>query len=385
MYDLRKTKYGRWFDQKCKIDVVCFIADVINTYTQDDRDLEFKISDIRSFEYSEDFIKSYFSKPSFIDSPNEYDKFFSQPIKMLSYAGILEEININTSRFKYKVKNVDKLVYISLNERNTNEFMYNYIKTVLVDSEIYHYFTDYFKIQTESKLKELKDNYFMFMKENSKIQTDVELARIFNPLLNILAFNENKAGVVRGHVSKEIIGFNELMYNRLNFRDLYTGKPKGLSRADYQGNMDEDVVENEYYRSQKAKKIVRNLVLEQYEYPTEVLSQDYKIATYPQMHHMLKESEYPQFVDYPENIIALTPTQHMNFAHPNNNTSIVDEKYMELCFNNKIINICNDIDKNENSIYSKERLRKIISLYKNIEIQDNLEDVVQFVELISSK
>ena len=35
------------------------------------------------------------------------------------------------------------------------------------------------------------------------------------------------------------------------------------------------------------------------------------------MHHIFPESIFPEICYYLENIIALTPTQHLNYAHPN--------------------------------------------------------------------
>ena len=34
---------------------------------------------------------------------------------------------------------------------------------------------------------------------------------------------------------------------------------------------------------------------------------------------------------YLENLIALTPTQHFNYAHPNGNTSRIDRGYQQIC------------------------------------------------------
>ena len=33
-YDVRKTRNGRWIDQKCALDAVCFVADCIVDYVQ---------------------------------------------------------------------------------------------------------------------------------------------------------------------------------------------------------------------------------------------------------------------------------------------------------------------------------------------------------------
>ena len=50
-----------------------------------------------------------------------------------------------------------------------------------------------------------------------------------------------------------------------------------------------------------------------------------------QMHHIFPASDYPSIADYVENLIALTPTQHFSYAHPNNNTQYIDRAYQYLC------------------------------------------------------
>ena len=53
------------------------------------------------------------------------------------------------------------------------------------------------------------------------------------------------------------------------------------------------------------------------------------------MHHIFPASDYPTIADYLENLIALTPTQHLVYAHPNNNTQYVDRMYQYLCLISK--------------------------------------------------
>ena len=48
------------------------------------------------------------------------------------------------------------------------------------------------------------------------------------------------------------------------------------------------------------------------------------------IHHIFPEAEYPEICYYLENLIALTPTQHLSFAHPRGRTTDVDEQYQQL-------------------------------------------------------
>ena len=70
-------------------------------------------------------------------------------------------------------------------------------------------------------------------------------------------------------------------------------------------------------------------------------SEIHRFEQYPglQAHHIFMESEFPQIADLPENIIILTPNQHYYRAHPNNKTSVIDEKYQAICLMSKLDSI----------------------------------------------
>lgn len=40
-YDIRKSKNGRWIDQKCAFDTVCFVADCVVDYLHNGGDSTF--------------------------------------------------------------------------------------------------------------------------------------------------------------------------------------------------------------------------------------------------------------------------------------------------------------------------------------------------------
>lgn len=330
-YDLRKSRNGRWFDQKCHIDVLVFISDVILNY-ESIGNQTFRIKELRNSEYAKEYIKMYFSKPDFAE--NEYDKLYSQPIKLLTYAGILEEWKEGKSNV-YKVKNKELLKHISISEKNSLAFLNEYIENVLRDSGLLEQFELYFQMPTEEGLKALKNNFIDFTILNSKITKRIEPTRIFNPLLNIMAFTRNTHGSVRGRLSKHPITFDELLYNKLNFRDKYSGKPKNISRAEFE-EIKYSLDKITQYNEQKLKTQVRNEVEMLYHRYTEVEDEDYKVANYPHIHHILPKNMYPEFSAVKENLIALTPTQHLNFAHPQNDTQQIDKCYQLKCLESKL-------------------------------------------------
>lgn len=49
------------------------------------------------------------------------------------------------------------------------------------------------------------------------------------------------------------------------------------------------------------------------------------------MHHIFPKSSFPTIADYVENLIALTSAQHMQEAHPNGNTQLIDKDFQYMC------------------------------------------------------
>lgn len=110
-YDIRKTKDARFMDQKVTPDVLSCVSECIIKFLCEDTNKPFSIKDIQDLNYSHYIVKDIFNKPEIESAPNEYDKFFSQPIKMLSYSGILSES-------KYKNRNIYKVQDFYALEKN---------------------------------------------------------------------------------------------------------------------------------------------------------------------------------------------------------------------------------------------------------------------------
>ena len=291
----------------------------------------FTINDIRYFEYSNQLVKEVFNKPDVQKAENEYDKFFSQPIKMLAYAGILEE-DLTKRPYKYSVSNNAVLEFIGIRERNAVTFLYKYLEKLSSDSNIKILFDEFFITQNRAGYERLKTRFIDFIIENTPKNDPVDISRIFTKIINPLAYKEKKFGTRRGRISQTVISLDELYYNRPNWRDI--NKDKSLTREEAKALFD-DVVENKNffkYQVTKAKKFVRKL---------QPFSEIHRFEQYPglQAHHIFMESEFPQIADLPENIIILTPNQHFFRAHPNNKTSVIDEKYQAICLISKLDSI----------------------------------------------
>lgn len=353
-YDIRKSGNGRWIDQKCAADVVTVVADCIYNYALQNQDSVFTTPNIWHYQYTVHNVEAIFKKPG-VESEaakNEYDKFFQQPMEMLANANVLKKIKRGSRNF-YQVNNMEVLEYIALRERNALFFLKAYIEKVLKDSGIYLAFESFFQLQTREAYKCVKETFSNFIIQNTKINGVVECNRIFIKVLNPLAYFHNSRGTEKGRLSEQNITYDMLMYNRNNFRDIYADKPKGVTRKEYAEAHPIEVNEAYYhYQSQKAKRYLRLFNDQNRAGQTEHFEDSHTQDKAIHMHHIFPEAMYPEICCYLENIIALTPTQHLNYAHPNGHTQEIDEQYQHLLLLSKADRIYENLtDKAAEKIY----------------------------------
>ena len=356
-YDLRQSHNGRWIDQKCTPDVIWSIADFVLYYVDNVAE-QFTVKDIWQSDYAKETIAETYSKPGTDErtAENEYDKVFSQPLCMFCYAGIIRDIS-TTNRHLYEIENRDVLEYIARNDVYSLRFLYTYIEKVLRDSEIYCYFEEFFNNQDKTRFNVLKEQFINFYHEYTPIKRDFEPKRIFTKVLNPLAFKNSKKGTERGRMSPHTIVKADMMYNRDNFRDVYRDKPKDVSRQDWLAQNPEIDRRDGYFNQMMshAKRMLRSFnddvrgsVSELTQFSDEYT--DNIPAT--QMHHIFPKNEFPDIMYYIENLIALTPNQHFNFAHPNNNTQVIDIAAQKVLLIAKTHSIQKNLtDETEDDIY----------------------------------
>ena len=355
-YDIRITHNARWIDQKCTPDVLCIVADCILNYIDTNGNLDFTSKDIWFSDYTIQNVHDIFRKVQ-VDSSsasNEYDKFFGQPIKLFAYAGILEEEKFGREN-KYRLINRNLLEHISLRERNALQFLIKYIGKVVEDSGLTIVFDEFFEQQNSRAYDNLKNTFFTFTVANTAIGSKgsngkLECGRIFTKVVNVLAFNLNKRGTEKGRISQHAITYDMLMYNRDNFRDIYAEKPKSVSRKDYIAQ--QHIVINEaYYRylSTKAKRRLKQYN-DNYRNGLSEMLGDIEHATH--IHHIFPAGEFPEISYYLENLMALTPNQHLNNAHPDGRTSAINRDYQHDCPIVKTDVIRENIEQNNEVIYS---------------------------------
>lgn len=340
-YDIRNTGNGRWIDQKCTMDELCFVADCIVVYLQDGGKQPFQSPDIWHTEYAITNVQTLFCKPdptskSTID---EYNKFFRQPMKMLAAAGVLREDGRVYNTIQFSVENVALLEHLSLRERNCMEFLCLYIEKTLKDSGLWDAFASFFDEQTKEQYDLVKDTFVNFCIRYTPINTKLESNRIFTKVINPLAVKYHKRGTAGGDISKKAITIDQIKYNRPNFRDV--GKDKNVSRQDFARKMPAQYTYE--YNVEKAKRRLK-AYNDQFNAGKSEITDRFSIgAIATHMHHIFPKSTYPQIADYVENLIALTSAQHMQKAHPNGDARRIDPDYQYTCLICKTDNIRKEI------------------------------------------
>ncbi len=338
-YDIRKTQNARWIDQKCTPDVLSIVADCILEFTQYNIEKSFSIRDIWDSPYTNENVKMIFSKPDLNSdfSMHEYDKFFSQPIKLLAYSGILFETKTG-NRNIYTIQNIELLEYLMQRETNALKFLILYIQKVLMDSGIYPLFDNFLQKQDTESFKQLKDGFTHFTINNTAINNATECFRIFTKIINPLAFYYGKKGTRKGYLSNTIITKDELNYNRINWRDI--GKDKNTTRQEYD-LINSKGIANSNYLISKAKKVVKRYN-DRFNNSLSEVKQEKEESQATQIHHIFPIQDFPIIANYIENLIALTPNQHFIYAHPNNQTRLIDKDFQYICLLAKTTTILND-------------------------------------------
>ncbi len=186
-------------------------------------------------------------------------------------------------------------------------------------------------------------------------------------MLNPLAFKYESRGTERGHLSADIIKKSDMMYNRDNFRDVYRDKPKGVSRQEWLVQHPEINRRDGYFEQMMArsKKTLRNYIDKTRDGQSELTQfieeqTDTERAT--QMHHIFPKNEFPEIRHYIENLIALTPNQHLVYAHPDNNMQCVDPAAQKILLIAKTYSIRENLAYEKNDpIYEFSNLLEVLS------------------------
>lgn len=200
-----------------------------------------------------------FNKPYADDerAKNEYNKWFSQPLKLFHTAGILNAYT-STRPASYTIRNEELLDYISRRERNAYNFLYCFFSKVLKDSGFWRFFEEYLENvgdNREAAKSELYYRYYRLISGNTQSKSRLDITRMFHKVLNVLAAEHN----VPGSSGNQARLFSDLMYNKKNWRDLNKEKSVTRKEAEENNRIDEQQEAYNTYYVQKAIALIRKI------------------------------------------------------------------------------------------------------------------------------
>ena len=361
--DIRKSHDARFVDQKCTPDIVCFMADcVLNMIATKP---VFVINDVWDTQYFIQNTRVIFNKPwaNSKEAYNEYNKVLSQPLKLLAYAHILN-VEVVDGSLTFSVENEDILDYISRKDRNAYNFLFCYFLKVLTDSGFIKYIEEY-RRDWQKNLKEARETvysrYIRLISGNTPSHSRLDITRMFHKVFNIFAAEYN----MPGSSGKYARTYSDLMYNRVNWRDINKDKSVTRQQAESTAQEEKQEVINMYY-VQKAIALLKKI-----QTGSEV-HDAWSNGEATHAHHIFPKSQFPEISHYIENLILLTATQHNTKAHPNNRTQEINRDYQLVCLLAKADTIEKSLKHVGERYYRKESFIYVINVGLSTELSMTL-------------
>ncbi len=376
-YDIRKTRNARFIDQKVTPDVLYIVTNCVLEFTKQNKDLTFSTKDIWESKFANEEVKDIFNKPDVMNSKarSEYDKYFAQPLKMLEYSKVLN-LKKQGNRNYFSINNLSLLEFMSYKKRNCLIFIDIYLRKVLTDSNIWHLFESFFNKNTKENFHNLKDGFKEFLYINTKINTTNkhEPGRIFTKIINPMAHVNKSFGTKGGYMSNDVIGYDELMYNRKNWRDI--SKLKGETRQEYESRAKELIKKRKAAEVRLTIQQAKKQIKKRYNDISEV-QDEWANCDATHVHHIFPKSEFPEIESYVENLILLTPNQHLNKAHPKD-TKRINKAYQYVCLQSKCNTIQESVEIINDGFYTKEDFSFVLNTGINTE---NFNENLSFDEI----
>jgi len=361
--DIRKSHDARFVDQKCTPDIVCFMADcVLNMIATKP---VFVINDVWDTQYFIQNTRVIFNKPwaNSKEAYNEYNKVLSQPLKLLAYAHILN-VEMVDGTLTFSVENEDILDYISRKDRNAYNFLFCYFSKVLTDSGFIKYIEEY-RRNWQKNLKEARETvysrYIRLISGNTPSHSRLDITRMFHKVFNIFAAEYN----MPGSSGKYARTYSDLMYNRVNWRDINKDKSITRQQAECTAQNEKQEVINMYY-VQKAITLLKKI-----QTGSEV-HDAWSNGEATHAHHIFPKAQFPEIAHYIENLILLTATQHNTKAHPNNRTQEINRDYQLVCLLAKADTIEKSLKHVGERYYRKESFIYVINVGLSTELSMTL-------------
>lgn len=351
----------RWMDQKVTYDNLRVVAATTES-VMGNVDESFDWKSLRDSKSLQSYVGKFYGKPGLetFSAANEYDKFIGQPLQTLAFAGALESVKVGRQR-RFRVVDRDLLASISNSDESAFDFLVQYLERTLSDAGWLHHLDNFIDgSQSPEDFRSLKMSFTGFMLDHSRIGSrgskspETEIHRIFPKVINPICMNRGSRGAIRGRLSRDIIQMSDLTYNRPNWRDLGTKKPKALTRSEH------DMLSLINSSSPGASMTSAMKKVRTYHSGISEMPHCSGVKA-SHIHHMFPKSQFPQLANIRENLIALTPGQHMGEAHPNGNTSVIDPIYRKSCLFQKLESVKRS-EKDGDDFYKYSGLAMVLAL-----------------------
>lgn len=363
--DIRVTNNGRWCDQKVLPDIMQLVCRVI---VEEFKDRSFTNKNMLDTNCFVNNMLQAFNKPPVGESGavREYNKVCLQPVNVLAAAGlVVADKKRIPHKFSVQTDGAAEIIQeMAGNEMRALHFLGLYISETCRQSGIDGLFEDFFDKQDVNSFDDLKSGYADFIKANTRINGLTEIHRIFRVVLNIQALQRKAKGTIKGRISPNPITLFDVRYNRTNFRDDFLGKPKHIPRQEWKKPLDISTLSHAYTDgvTVSGERRAINEVKEFHKgIPSIQDSHSSSDAPSPPIvhgHHVFPRGQYPGIRDFRENIILLTPTQHM-IAHKDGFFQ-VNPDYQAFCLMRKLEEVWACEEDNDCDFYSIEKFKEML-------------------------
>lgn len=267
------------------------------------------------------------------------------------------------------------LEYIASRERNAFNFLQVFFRKVVSASGIERFFREYKESCTNATKGEIRaakntlyDKYHRFISANTPTKSKLDTTRMLHKVLNVFAYSEMMPGS-----NCKLQDWGDLMYNKVNWRDEYTGKEKIQTRNEAKAHETDDININ-FYIDYQVNKAIKNVKRQQGD--TSEVHDELATGIATEVHHIFPKSQFPMIASYYENLILLTSSQHRQKAHPKGNTQVVDRDYQLTCLMAKSQTIEASLNEG-NNFYRKESFIYVV----NTGLDEHIEETISFVDI----
>lgn len=365
--DLKKIPHkGIHYEQKTTPDLIWCVAHVILDITKDDKAKVFSDTvDVRKSPLFNSLMQDYFSKPPQEQAENEYNKVSSYQLGLLTFVGVLDQVDERPR--KYKVKNFKVLEYLAINDLNASKFLGEYTEKFLQDNGLWNVFDNYRKNPHQDNHLKAKEAYWNWAKINTAVRGSNRrhTYRVFNKIFNIFCYKNRLPGEEASNITGGPCPYSFLIYNRSNFRD--KDMPSGMTRQQYQKETLTEIENGGIVETFLHK--VKEILKQKYNYDSEIKDSRWGYAPerVVEAHHILPSHSYQQFSLSRENLIVLTPDQHRSFAHQGSYKT-TNASFQLVCLRVKLDHIEESINSGEN-FYNVDIFISIINTRYNLKIE----------------